>query len=212
MTFAELIAAVQTELGQASGPDVQTYAEPRVAAMLQRTFNQAFQDKFWNRFVNYDTYALDGTTGEITTNVASLIKEFNDIGSVWYESYRNPLPLMPKDVNPAIVTQMCLQPSASATTHGFFKVRPLTTTGNITVMYRTAPTAFVDSDEVPFDPDYMVLKSVVNFLVVEGTNLKAAEFYAKAAKDIWDGLVALDERDKSLHSMTISNIDNWQTI
>ncbi len=211
-TFSDLIQMINIELGQASGPDVQLYGEPRIAQMLQREFNWAFGKRFWKQFRQTTTYTLDGTTGVVTTDLSALINAYRDIQHVWLASMtRNPLPEAPSDVNPNEVTQICIEVTAVPAA-GYFRVLPITTVGDVTIRYRVKPPAFTDTDEVPFDDDYLLSKCVANFLVMEGTNLKAAEYYAARAKEIWQNLIDDDvQQSKSLYSSTISNVDNWNT-
>jgi len=210
-TFSDIVQKIMTELGQASGPDVQTYAEPRVAQMLQREFNKAFDSRFWYEHSLTTTWVLGSGTGLVTTDLTNIIKRFKDIQHVWLENSRNPLPVAPRDANPSQITQTCVAPYSLATA-GKFQILPTTASGNVTVRYRTQPADYTDSDEVAFDEDYLLFRCVTNFLVVEGTNLKAAEYYAKEAKECWNGLIREDmELEKSIYSTTISNVDNWNT-
>ena len=58
-------------------------------------------------------------------------------------------------MNPASVSRRCVAPNTNTATK-MFKIYPVTTTGSVTVSYRTMPSAFTTTDTVPFDKDYLV--------------------------------------------------------
>lgn len=210
-TFASIIQSVQTELALMGGVDVQTYAQPRIAQKLQRVFNFAYKARFWRRHRNYNTYTLDGTTGIVTTDLSAIILNFEDIQHVWLNSNRSPLPEAPTDINPTLITQPSIQAITTAAA-GKFRVLPVDTTGTVTIAYRTRPDTFTDESDVPFDDDYLILRTAGEYAIENGTNPSAAQMKLTDAQKIWQQLINKDYMaERTLHSSAEAGIYDWST-
>lgn len=211
-TFQQLQQKVMIELTAAGGPDVQTYLQPRIAQKLQRAFNDKFKTRWWTDFFTVGTYVLDGTTGHIVEDVTNLIKSYRDIKFVWPLTMRNPLPELQQSTNQNMVTQYSLVADNSATTHGYFKVMPITMTGSLLIAYRTEPDDFIDTDVVKFDEDYLVLTAAGQILMEDGTNMVAAKKMLDDAQKFYNSYYDDDTRkEKSMYPATVTNVDNWNT-
>lgn len=153
-TLAELITETQEKMYQSAGPAVQIYSEDIIARKLNETFDRCFKAKFWPQFTKREVRTLDGVTGK-TTAPFTLIKEWDDVHSVFRYNSRNPIPTMPESYNllqlPTGTVIRFLEPAADAT---LFTAYPLTANDQIVVVGRATPTrygALLKTDIVPFD-------------------------------------------------------------
>lgn len=207
-TFGTLITRCLTRLRQQGGLDVNVYSQPVIAEMLQHKFDTLFDRRFWDRHLVSSTWALDGTTGLITADISALVKQFNDIKNVWPDGYRNPIPRLDKNVNPEYVNNTVFAPHAVATK--VFKIYPVTTSGTITVSYRTKSTPFVEDDEVPFDEQCLILGTCYDFLSDDGADRVMIEKFMGMYRDRLDRLEKLeDQHGHSLHSQTAAIVTEW---
>ena len=85
-TLTELVTRTADRLSMVAGTGVQTYAEDRIAEMIQHKFDVLFEEAFWPQFLTWATFTLDGTLGIVTTDLTSLLKRYEDIRVVFPES------------------------------------------------------------------------------------------------------------------------------
>lgn len=209
-TFINIITRVEVELSLMGGVDVQTYAQPKLASKLQRAFNDAFDTRFWKDYRKSIDVVINTATGVSTTDLTAQILRFADIEYIWLPNVSDPLPEAPNSVNPSLIQRPCFVPYNSAPA-GRFKILPVGTISSATISYRTKPADFVDSDEVPFNEDWLVAAVCADYLVDEGANLKSAEKYMKAAETQMKDLVKLETKnDKALGTyVNAPGINSW---
>jgi predicted nuclease of predicted toxin-antitoxin system len=165
-----------------AGTGVQTYAEDRIAEMIQHKFDVLFEEVFWPQFLTWATWTLDGTLGVITTDVTALLKRFEDIRVVFPSGSNTPLTKMsPLTTNPfelsgtTPIHYESLGPTDANRVTRVFQIWPKAATGTIVVQYRTRPDTFVATDEIDFDDQALILGAVFDYLEDDGTNPNATQ-------------------------------------
>ena len=212
-TMNVLISNTLTRLTMASGVGSQTYAEDRIALAINEAFISVFEMRFWNRYREQTTYALDGTTGVVTSDLTDVIRDFNDIEYVWLSGYSPPLPILPKHVPQSMVRKKSIIPYANAAK--VFKVLPADTTGNVIVSYRTRPeTDYAEEDDVPMDRFLLVYKACYDILVDEGTNEAGVAKFLSLYNQRLESLEKMEgAQERSLHDYTVADGPNqWQEL
>jgi len=181
-TLSTLIDRIADRLSMVAGTGVQTYAEDRIAEMVQHKFDVLFEEVFWPQFLTWATWTLDGTLGVITTDVTELLKRFEDIRVVFPENSNTPLTKISAiTTNPfelsgtTPIHYESLGPTASNKVTRVFQIWPKTSTGDIIVQYRTKPDTFVSTDEIDFDDQALILGAVFDYLEDDGTNPNATQ-------------------------------------
>lgn len=165
-----------------SGQGTQIYAEDRIGEMIQHKFDVLFSEEFWPQFCTWTQYTLDGTLGVVTTDLTDIIKDIEDIQSMFHEENSTPIPkLNPSTVNPFGLSGTRplhyegLATSFSNYTTRVFHIWPHAATGDITLRYRTKPDNFVATDEIYFDDQVLILGAVFDYLEDDGTNPNATQ-------------------------------------
>jgi hypothetical protein len=181
-TLSTLIDRIADRLSMVAGTGVQTYAEDRIAEMVQHKFDVLFEEVFWPQFLTWATWTLDGTLGVITTDVTELLKRFEDIRVVFPENSNTPLTKISAiTTNPfelsgtTPIHYESLGPTVSNKVTRVFQIWPKTSTGDIIVQYRTKPDTFVSTDEIDFDDQALILGAVFDYLEDDGTNPNATQ-------------------------------------
>ncbi len=181
-TLTQLIARVADRLSMVAGTGVQTYAEDRIAEMIQHKFDVLFEERFWPQFSDWATWTLDGTLGVPTADLTDIVKRFEDIGVIFpTNSNRALTKLMWRTLNPLTLsgtTPISYQaiPTVDTTkTQKIFHIWPRAATGTIEAFYRTRPATYVGVDEVDFDDQALILGSVFDYLEDDGTNPNATQ-------------------------------------
>jgi hypothetical protein len=70
-TLSQLIVRTADRLSMVAGTGVQTYAEDRIAEMIQHKFDVLFDEVFWPQFLSWAKLTLDGTLGLVTTDLTN---------------------------------------------------------------------------------------------------------------------------------------------
>jgi len=159
--FHDLVFRTLVELRQEPGVSVQQYAEDTIAAILQRQFNVFFDHYWWPTYTtNREVFTLNGLTGEVIEDLTQKIKRTDDIRFIWYENETTPLPAMPPQLN--VVTYRRFYETVPS--DKLFRIWPVTTTGHVTVTYRTKPPPFLADDQVKLDDDLLVCATAFSYL------------------------------------------------
>jgi hypothetical protein len=174
--LSELVTRTQQRLSMAEGLGVQVHAEDRIAEMIQHKFDTLFDLQFWPQFFTWGTYALDGTLGIVTTDLTTLIKDFEDIAVIFPESSEKALTKTTTRRNPFLVKgtrpleYSGLAPTDANKTSRVFQIWPKAATGNIIIGFRTKPDTFEPEDEIDFDDQALILGATYDYLEDDGTN------------------------------------------
>lgn len=181
-TLTQLITRTADRLSMVSGTGVQTYAEDRIAEMIQHKFDVLFEEVFWPQFLTWATWTLDGTLGIVTTDVTSLLKRYEDIRVMFPESSTTPMTKMSAlTTNPFTLSGTTpihyesLGPSDANKISRVFQIWPKSATGDIIVQYRTKPDTFISTDEINFDDQALILGATFDYLEDDGTNPNATQ-------------------------------------
>ncbi len=171
-TLSQLITQTQQELYQASGLGVQVYAQNKIVANLQATFELIVSDPRyqWKRFYTFATHTLDGVSGRTITPI-TVANSFDDVVFVYPEDSDQPLTKWTAGRNPARMSgdypmQYAYDPS------GKIKVIPSTATGNIVVVgrYYANPYEWTLDSIVPFDSLALVYGAAWQYSVDDAAN------------------------------------------
>ena len=181
-TLSQLIVRVADRLSMVAGTGVQTYAEDRIAEMIQHKFDVLFDEAFWPQFLSWDKITLDGTLGLVTTDLTEVIKRFEDIRVIFPENSNTPLTIIsglttnPYELSGSTpVHYEALGPTSTYKTTRVFSIWPKASTGDIILQYRTKPDTFVSTDEIDFDDQALILGAVFDYLEDDGTNTNATQ-------------------------------------
>ena len=174
-TLNELTQEVVSNVGLVSGTSVQTYTEPQIKLQIQNIFDFLFRKRTWDHLSDVYTWALDGSTGVVTTDLTSIVKDFRHIAAI-HRSDDD------KDVvrsfdrrhlrvegTKALFWRPLQSQDAQFLTR-VFKVYPVAAAGNIDVTVKIKPDDFNDSDQVPFPRDLIVYGASWLLLDTDGIN------------------------------------------
>lgn len=182
-TITTLIERIEKRLFLLPGLDVQIHAEDQIVEMLRGKYNNLFDD-YWDMNFTYPmSGTLNGTTGEITTDISSQVLRFSDIHSVYYDEDERPLPRVTPGASFGRIRSRCVMPSGVATS--VFKIAPADTTGLVHFWYRTriADSVWDDNQfdtDIPMDDEILLNGVVYEFLVNDGSNDVAMAEYKAA--------------------------------
>ena len=181
-TLSQLIVRAADRLSMVAGTGVQTYAEDRIAEMIQHKFDVLFDEAFWPQFLSWDKLTLDGTLGLVTTDLTSIIKRFEDVRVIFPENSNTPLTIIsglttnPYELSGTTpVHYEALGPTSTYKTTRVFNIWPKAATGDIILQYRTKPDTFISTDEIDFDDQALILGTVFDYLEDDGTNPNATQ-------------------------------------
>lgn len=214
ITLREAIDQTLLRLSLAQGVDVQTYAEEPIKQIIQHKFNILFDAHWWPQFYEPgETFTLDGASGVVTVDLVTDhgLKRFMDIRYVWYKDERNPLPIAPSRLNPALVKRRSIIPTNSA--GKILKVLPVDTAGDITISFRKKPNDFENEDDIiDMDTDLIVLGSAYDYLNGIGTNpdeeAKLLRFFNTRYTQLVDAIERGDIATESYDSSYLTS--EWQ--
>lgn len=178
MTLAQIADKVTRRLSLYPGTSVQLYAEDRIKDMIQSTFEFLFDDYFWPQFCSWNQWTLNGTTGEVTADISTILKRWEDLSIVLRETSNKPLPRLPHGMNPYTITgdiPRFIEPFN--TNSKIFRIWPLECTSDIICFVRTLPDEYVDTDVIDFDSEALILGATYHILEDDGTVPGAIEKY-----------------------------------
>jgi predicted nuclease of predicted toxin-antitoxin system len=165
-----------------AGTGVQTYAEDRIAEMIQHKFDVLFDEAFWPQYLSWARLTLDGTLGLVTTDLTALVKRYEDIRVIFPENSNTPLTIIsglttnPYELSGTTpIHYEALGPTSTYKNSRVFSVWPKAATGDIIIQYRTKPDTFVSTDEIDFDDQALILGTVFDYLEDDGTNPNASQ-------------------------------------
>jgi hypothetical protein len=181
-TLTQLVTRTADRLSMVAGTGVQTYAEDRIAEMIQHKFDVLFEEVFWPQFCTWYEWTLDGTLGVVTTDLTDILKRFEDIQVIYPDSSNSALTKISNlTTNPYTLAGTtpihyeALGATFSNKTTKVFRVWPLASTGNVILRIRTKPATFTATDEIDFDDQALILGSVFDYLEDDGTNPNATQ-------------------------------------
>lgn len=195
-TVETLITRVEKRISMAAGLDVQVHAEDTLLEMLRHKYNTLFDANWWYDYLTLETFTLDGSTGLITGDVSAKIRRFVDIHSVFLGDNLRPLPLLQIGSNLTSFMGEALMPYTADATK-MFKVYPIDRSDSVHVWYRTRLTdddweiAVADETNVNMDDELLILGTVYDYLMDDGSNLEAVTKYETQYNNRYQQLVNL---------------------
>lgn len=148
---SSIIRSVISELSQVPGTGVQLYAEGRILNYIQAAFDLVFEKVWWEDYMEWNLFTLDGVNGLPTTNPTTVTR-FTDIRTVFWGTTTYRMRRVPEDLNPYSLsgnTGRYVEPTQ--TSGKIFQVWPLTAAGTVRVHSRARPTDFVVTDDIKLD-------------------------------------------------------------
>ena len=100
VTVRQAVDSALRLVGEVAGAGVQQYGDDRMRENVIRGFDLMFKKYPWQQFRKWYRLELDGTLGIITTDALPAVKDFEDFLGVYPDACPDPLPLMPKELNP----------------------------------------------------------------------------------------------------------------
>jgi hypothetical protein len=181
-TLAEIVTRVEDRISMVAGTGVQTYAEDRIAEMVQHKFDTLFDEVFWPHLSVWSQWTLDETLGVVTADLTDLIDRFDDIQAIFPENSNSALTkLASTTTNPFQLSGTtpihfdALGPDVSNVVTKVFHIWPKAATGDVIVRYRVRPAPYVSVDEVNFDDQALILGAAYDYLEDDGTNPGATQ-------------------------------------
>lgn len=164
-TYSELIAQTLSRLSMVDGTGVQVYSEEKILNYFIGCRDQLLMDQEYPWDLSYNVMTLNGVDGK-TTAPSEGVYGPTDLLAVYRAASDRPIPLLPRAINPARITgttPMYLQflptPLDLLEDNGqryLFKIWPITSTGDVTVV--TKPYHFIAVDQpVTLDREALIL-------------------------------------------------------
>lgn len=184
ITFGQIVTKVLQRLALVEGLDAQIYAEPRIQLAVQHKFDLLFREYWIPEYTTWqEQFNLDGSTGVVTADLSTRIKDFRDIHSVFLENSHKPIPLAPHTTRDSDINYPSIRQFATNTAK-WFKILPTTTSGKVWISYRTKPDDFQeDGDELHIDTQLLLLGSCWDILEDDGTNPGASDKFRVLFQD-----------------------------
>ncbi len=176
-TLSQLTNRTLARLSQVEGTGTQIYAEDTIAEMIQHKFDVLFEEFWWDQFLTVgQSMTLDGTLGEVTTDLTDLIKSIDHIQAMWPENSDSQITKLPSTVNVANYSGTSpVVYGANTDAAKVFTIWPKTATGNIIVNFATKPDNFTANDTINFDDQLLILGAAYDYLEDDGTNPNATQ-------------------------------------
>lgn len=197
-TVEEIIEAAETELRLASGLGVQTYAEPNLLHAVQTTFDRLFLKRWWPEYTYWAEYTLDGTTGKVSSDLTTVIRDFRDIRVMFLSDRTSPLHRLRHNQNPYNMTghSIVWEPLPNEPSK-VFRVWPLDTTGTIRVSYRSRPATFQTDDTILLDKTLMTYAVAYDYVTGDGTNSVEVQALKQKLEAYWEDIIGADDDDNT---------------
>lgn len=179
-TIKQLIERIETRLFMVAGLDVQIHAEGQLEEMLRGVYNSLFDDYWEPDYTKYITATLNGTTGEVLTDLSTFILRYKDIHTVYWNEDEDPLPRVSPGTSLGRVRTRSIMPSGNPAS--VFKVIPTDTTEDVHIWYRTRLSDTVWENQaydtpLEFDDEVLMLGVVYEFLFNDDSNSRATDEY-----------------------------------
>ena len=192
------------------GTGTQIYAEDKMLTLIQSTFNLCFDYCFWNRFLNYYNFTLDGSTGVVVEDLTNKIKNFNDIKHVFVGS--DTLSKMGSNINPFTITGADPLYYIPTNNEKIFKIVPFTSSANIVVSARIKPDDFTFDSEVPFDEDAIIFGVCYEFSVDDDDNRVAAQKFSDLFQKRLQTLRSIEDTGEYSLSQSYGITTAWENV
>src|SRR5262245_17838231 len=184
LTVGAVITRAQGIIGEVAGPGVQVYAEDRMLLDVKSAFNMVFTKYGWPQYTRWSRHELDGSTGRVTDNSLSDVKDFTDFLRIVRDGQTEPISLLPSNFNPFSLsnggTRVKYFTSIPAI-EGAYETKklqfyPLAATGFVNVRARVYPTGtFDENTQLALDEDMLAFATAFFTLAFEDLNPGAAD-------------------------------------
>lgn len=196
-TIATIKERVLYELRTQAGLSTQIYAEDVILTNIQSTFDELMNmsDVFWPDYMKWNTWTVDGTTGEVTDDITAELTRHEDIRMMWYDQRDYPIQRLPSMQRYDKVRGVATFWEPLLQDPKIFRILPIDTpTASLLVHHKIRPASFVADDDVCWmDLDMIACGAAYYFLAGEGaeadaTNSMRAHFITKR-KEIIDNMI-----------------------
>ena len=167
---SSIIRSVISELSQVPGTGVQLYAEGRILNYIQAAFDLVFEKVWWEDYMEWNLFTLDGVSGLPTTNPTTIAR-FTDIRSCFWSTTTYRLRRCPEDLNIYSVTGTTgryIEPTA--TTGKVFQIWPNAAAGTVRIHSRARPADLTTSTDIKLDRLLMVYGAAWMAAQSDGSN------------------------------------------
>lgn len=188
-TVNEIRQDVIKLLAQVAGTGTQLYSEDKLLIHIRNAFNSVFDKDFWQEYCTWSVVTLDGTLGQMTTNVD--YKNYRNIRGVWVAATDRPVVPFPRRMNPFAVTGT--SPRYWRAQHDStvdpddkpISFLPITATGTVSIYGRVHPgesnTDFNADTDIKLDRDLITFTAALDYASDDGDNpAMIAKLEAKA--------------------------------
>jgi hypothetical protein len=226
-TITQIVSDAVLIIGQVGGTGVNEFGEDQLIAAAVRGFNMMFKKDFWPQYLNWYSFALDGTLGVASSNVFSSVVQldFEDFVAVFRDAETVPLPVKPRNMNPYTLTSAgtkvlfwdSLHVSSAHFTNRRLQFYPKASVGSVNVLIRqhplTAPaTQLTGDDTLHLDRDLLALAAAAEIMGGDDLNANALETVRAMLEDRWRTIQA----GKSKHRIPVSGTtgipNDWHVI
>lgn len=200
ITFGTVVTKVLQRLALVEGLDAQIYAEPRIQLAVQHKFDLLFRE-YWlpDYTTQQEEHTLEGTSGVITGDLTTKVRDWRDIFAVFSENSHKPMPLAPMTVRDTDISYPSIRRIPDPVK--MFKVLPLSTSGKVFITYRTKPLDFEqDSDAIHMDSQLLILGTCWDVLEDDGTNPGASDKFRILFQD------ALSQFNRQTHNIPLDTV------
>lgn len=179
-TIKTLIERVETRLFLVAGIDVQIHAEGQLEEMLRGVYNTLFDD-FWHPdYTFYMSGTLDGTTGQIGTDLTDIVRRYKDLHTIYWGEDELPLPRVSPGASLSRIRRRSVMPSSDPSK--VFTIVPVDTTGEVHFWYRTKIADAVWEDQeydtpINMDDEVLLLGVMYEWLTIDDSNQSATKQY-----------------------------------
>lgn len=209
-TFGDIMQRVMVRLSAMGGLDVQTYMQPKIAEMIRYRYDSLFTKRFWRDTVTTEEMTIDPLTGLVIADISAKIKRFIDIKSIIPDGHSRALPERRTNRSSQHSAQMSFEPYALD--GKIFRILPLTTNpiSVYEVTFRTQQTSWLETDQVLFDDQLIIMGVCADYSVGEGANMEMAKNFQAMFTERYRDLVHEEMKyEKSLYAGETPGIYEW---
>jgi len=209
-TFGDIMGRIMVRLSAMGGLDVQTYMQPKIAEMIRYRYDTLFTKRYWRDTVTTLEFEIDPNTGLVIEDISTKIKRFIDIKQIIPDGASRGIPEKRTNRSSKQVRQLCFEPYALD--GKVFRILPYTNNPIklYEVTFRTRQTSWIETDEMIFDDQLLILGVCADYAVGEGANMEMAKNFAAMFQDRYNDLVKEEmQHEKSLDAGGSSGIYEW---
>lgn len=183
-SMQEIVDDVLDELRFGSGQDVQIHLQTGIVKNVSRLYRTLMKKYVFRDYFSSGSYVTDASTGQINSDISSVLTRYSNIIAVFLENETTPLPHIPVMTNPALHRRPGLSPSGNAK---IFTVWPKEARNIVLVSkFFTEDDFAIDEPDVPFYRDVLAIGAAYMLSEKSGTNDRLTESLKKQFEALVD--------------------------